>query len=105
MKIEVVFKLPDQDEMTKRLFAIGCTQDLRERFFPLLIKHAGEEVNSQKVIELLATAIEDYTQTMPESVIHSIKLLMYVNARLFIRALVDDEASAAEIKQYFMERI
>ena len=50
MKIEVVFKLPDQDEMTRRLFAIGCTQDLRERFFPLLTKYAGEEVNSQKVI-------------------------------------------------------
>ena len=102
MEIEVVFKLPNKEEMAKRLLSFRFTTDLRERFHPLLTSHAGEEVTVPKCIDLLVLAIHEYTRTLPDDIEHSIKLMMYVNAVWFARALIDDEAVVAKIKRHFL---
>ena len=98
----VVFKLPDREEMIKRLSAIPATLHLQEHFYPLLTKHEGKEVTLSKLIDLLVTAIHEYTQTMPDGTEHSIKLLMYVNAVWFVRALTDDKDVVVNIKKHFL---
>ncbi len=102
MKTEAVFKLPDEEKMLKRLFEIDLVSPLQKGFFPLLTRHAGEEVTPAKIIELLAKAIEEYTRTFSDSIALSIKQLMYLNAGWFAKALVDDEVIAKEIKQHFI---
>jgi len=106
MKIEVVFRLPDEEKMMKRLLEMGANQYLRTQFFPLLTRHAGEEVTVLGVIELLKAAIEEFVQkTIPDEMADSIKRLMYVSAEWFARALIDDGAVVAEIKKHFLHII
>ncbi len=101
MKTEAAFKLRNQEEMTGQLRAIGGTEDLRERFYPLLVKHAGKEATTQTVRDWLAGAIGEYTQTLPTNALRNIRRLMYINAGRFVDAMVVEAATATEIKAYF----
>ena len=101
METGQVFKLPSEEKIRGRLLAIGGTNHLQERFFPLLTKYAGKEATAQEVREWLVGAMGEYMQTLPKNALRNIRRLMYINAGRFVDAMVEEKAVAAEIKAHF----
>jgi len=58
-------KLPDRDEMLRRLVALDNNSHLVQKFYPKLLKDAGTEKFPLGVVMLLILAIADYTKGMP----------------------------------------
>ncbi len=89
--------LPSREEMLRRLIGVIDEPHLRERFFPLLLKSAGEERVPEGIILMLSLAIHDYTEGMPPVMTK----LMYMRLPEFIDALVKDEQVAAQTKALY----
>lgn len=96
-----VITLPNREEMQQRLLAVDDNSHLQERFYPLLLQHAGEEKVARGVVMLLALAIYDYTSGMPPVM----SGLMYMKADSYIDALVDDPEVAEAAKASLAEAL
>ena len=93
--IEKVITLPNRDEMLERLLKVSDNSHLQERFYPILLKQAGQERVLQGIVMMLALAIHDYVEGMPPVMAN----LMYMQAPDFIDALVSDAETAKESKE------
>lgn len=98
---EKVITLPQADDMFRRLVQVNDSAHLRERFYPLLLEHAGTEKVPDGVTLMVMLAIAEYTGNLPVVV----QSAMLVSAPRFIDALVDDAEVAAEAKQLFADAI
>lgn len=98
---EKVINLPNRDDMQRRLLAVDDNSHLQERFYPLLLKHAGEKLVAQGVVMLLALSIHDYTEGMPPMM----SGLMYMRADDYVDALVDDTEVADAAKSFLAEAL
>ncbi len=83
---EKVIVLPDRAEMLARLLGVSDDSHLSERFFPILLRHAGQTRNAHGIVLTLLLAIHDYTEGMP--VVMEAVLMLMLPA--LIRALVID---------------
>lgn len=98
---EKVITLPAREEMLDRLKKVSDNSHMQERFYPILLKHAGEEKVAQGVVMMLALAIHDYVEGMPPMMSN----LMYMQAPQFIEALVDDKEVAQQAKTFLEEAL
>lgn len=99
MPKDKVVKLPNREEMLKRLLKVSDESHFQERFYPILLQSAERELVAQGVVMMLTLAIHDYVQGMPPmmaGIVH-----MYVPQ--FIDALVDDKQVAEEAKAFHKE--
>lgn len=95
MDNERIATLPNQEEMLEHLIKVDDDPHLRERFYPLLTKHAGEEKVAEGIVLMLELAIYDYTEGMPSMM----SALMRMKLPNFIDALVDDPDIAQQAKE------
>ncbi len=51
--------LPEPEEMLERLVSTDDSQYMRDRFYPHLIRHAGEEKAAEGVLIMLLLAVEE----------------------------------------------
>lgn len=65
MLIEAKATLPDREELLRRLRLVSDNAHFEERFFPLILKHAGTEKVAMGVVMLMELALYDYLQGMP----------------------------------------
>ena len=93
--------LPNREEMLERLSKVCDIDHTRQKFFPKLLQHAGEEKVAQGVVMILALAIHDYTDGMPPMM----SSLLYMSAPQYIDALVTDPEVAEEAKAFLNEAL
>ncbi len=91
------FNLPSKEEMLARLLKVDDNGHFQERFYPKLLKEAGQQKVAMGVVMLLQLAIYDYTQGMPAMMVSLLNMRM----NDFIDALCPDEEIAAEAKAFF----
>ena len=96
---EKVITLPNRDEMLERLVKVSDNSHLQERFYPILLKQAGQERVALGIVMMLALATHDYVKGMPAVMAN----LMYMQAPGFIDALVSDPETAKEAKGFLKE--
>ncbi|MEX2145048.1 MAG: hypothetical protein WD712_01590 [Candidatus Spechtbacterales bacterium] len=98
---EKVITLPNRDEILARLVKVSDNSHLQERFYPILLKQAGQELVAQGIVMMLVLAIHDYVEGMPPVMAN----LMYMEAPGFIDALVSDPETAEEAKSFLKEAL
>lgn len=92
--------LVDAHTMQERLDILDdMATHTREKFYPLLLSHAGETLAYEGVVILLETAIYDYVQGLPSNMYNIMMNIMAGMAPLFVDAMIDDEQVAEEIKE------
>ncbi len=96
-----IITLPDRDEMLKRLLKVSDDSHMQERFYPILLKKAGQKQVALGVVNMLALAIHDYTEGLPPVM----TTMMYMQVPEFIDALVDDPEAAKEAKGFLQEAL
>lgn len=95
-----IITLPDRDDMLKRLLKVSDGSLLQERFYPILLEQAGQELAApQGIVMMLELAIQDYVKGMSPI----IAIQMYMQAPDFIDALVSDAEIAKEAKSLLQE--
>lgn len=94
-----VITLPDADDMLHRLIEVDDINHLQERFYPLLLRNAGEEKVATGVVMMITLAIHDYSEGMPSM----IQGLMFMNMENYLKALIDDEEVLQEAIEFFEE--
>lgn len=62
---EELITLSDADEMMQRLKAINDTSHLVERFYPLLLREAGQQKYRTGIDLMVKLAIYDYVRDLP----------------------------------------
>jgi hypothetical protein len=92
-----VITLPDADDMLRRLIEVDDINHLQERFYPLLLRNAGEEKVATGVVMMITLAIHDYSEGMPPM----IQGLMFMNMENYLKALIDDEEVLQEAIEFF----
>lgn len=80
---EKLITLPDEAEMLERLKAVSDEPHLVERFYPILLKNAGQEKTPQGVELIVALAIYDYVKDLPPVM----SALMNMRMEDFVEAL------------------
>jgi hypothetical protein len=93
--------LPDRAEMLRRLVAVRDNSHYQERFYPILLKDAGQRRVAAGVVMMFTLAIHDYTQGMPPMVAN----LVHMDVPEFIDALVDDKEVAEAAKAFLKEAL
>ncbi|MEK7100507.1 MAG: hypothetical protein AAB921_00210 [Patescibacteria group bacterium] len=91
------FTLPSSEEMLQRLLKVDDEPHLRQKFYPLLTQHAGEEKVAEGVVIILQLAIHDCTQGLPAMM----ALVLDQRMNAFIDALCPDEEVASDAKEFF----
>lgn len=86
------FSLPSESEMRLRLQTVSDEPYLAEKLYPLLLRHAGQELTATGLVLAVQGALLDYAQGRPP--IMSGIIQMYLNP--IVVALVDDEDIKAE---------
>lgn len=95
-----IITLPDRDDMLKRLLEVSDSSHLQERFYPILLEQAGQElVTPEGIAMMLALAIHDYLNGLPLIIASQ----MYMQVPDFIDALVSDAEIAKEAKSLMRE--
>lgn len=89
-------KLPERDDMFRRLVQVADMEDLKENFYPKLIESAGRELVSSGVIIMFVGAIHDYAKIQGGTA----GILLYQLLPDYIDAIVDDEEVAKSAKAY-----
>jgi hypothetical protein len=92
-----VITLPDREIMFQRLNKVDDNSHLQERFYPLLLKNAGEERVATGVVLMITLAIHDYSEGMPPM----IRGLMFMKMEDYLQALIDDEDVLQEAIRFF----
>ena len=91
---DATFTLPERKEMLDKLVAVQDNQHLRQKFYPLLLKDAGEEKVPMGVVMMLQLALYDYTEGMPPVMGKAMNMWM----PQYIEALCPTEEAAQEAK-------
>lgn len=92
---------PDRDEMLRRLLSINDDLDARLKFYPMLLRSAGKEINAIGIVYQLVVAIHDYTSSID---ILKSKKEIYEEVIRSIDVLVEDKDVADEVKE-ILEKI
>ena len=85
-------KLPDREEMLRRLIAFDDNSHLVQKFYPKLLKDAGTEKVPIGVVMILTLAIADYTEGMPIQM----QVIMEMKAQEIIKCMSPNEEFATE---------
>ncbi len=59
------FVLPEHDDMLRRLLSVEDEPHMVERFYPLILKYAGQKRAGGGIVMMFALAIADYTKPLP----------------------------------------
>ena len=101
-EVEKAITLPNQEEMLERLRKVNTDPSLESRFFPFLLKEAGNEFNGMGIAMIFLGAVRDYIDEVykGEKDMNSLEAQAMVANRVpqYIDALVDDSTVAAEAK-------
>lgn len=91
--------LPDREEMLRRLVAVNDSSHYQERFYPILLKQAGQERVAEGIVLMLSLAVHEYTAGMH----HQMANLLFMEVPDFIDALIDDKEAAEKTKVMWEE--
>lgn len=101
-EVEKAITLPNQEEMLERLRKVNTDPSLESRFFPSLLKEAGNEFDGTGIAMMFLGAVRDYIDEAykGEKDMTSIEAQALVANRVpqYIDALVDDSTVAAKAK-------
>lgn len=101
MAKDAVVRMPNREEMLRRLVSVSDESHFQERFYPILLRSADRELVAQGIVMMFALAIHDYTQGMPPMMAG----LVYMYVPQFIDALVDDKQIASDAKKFLQEAV
>jgi hypothetical protein len=90
-----ITKLLDTKTMLENLIKVNDIPHLQERFYPKLIKRAGDELNGLGVLLAVQIAIAEYTEGMPPMMAH----LMQFQVEDFCAAMINDQEVLADAKR------
>lgn len=82
-----IITVPGAEELASRLIAVDSEPHLQERFYPLLMKTAGQPRSGEGIVIALMLAVSDYTQGQPPIM----ATLMHMRLHQFLGAFTDDE--------------
>lgn len=94
---EKVVRLPDSDEMLRRLVAVMDEPHARQKFYPKLLRSAGEELYPEGVVNILMGAIYEYTLGFPPS----FEATVYMRFDEYLGALIPDAEAAQEARDHY----
>ena len=101
-EVEKATTLPNQEEMLERLRKVSTDQSLEAKFYPSLLKEAGNEFNGIGIAMVFLGAVRDYIDEVykGEKNMTSLEAQALVANRVsqYIDALIDDPVVAAEAK-------
>lgn len=86
MTAERIITLPGREDMLTRLIAVSDEPHFKERLYPLILQHAGQERAGSGIALMLALAIEDYCKGLPGIM----RTLLYVRIDKFIDAVAGE---------------
>lgn len=93
--------LPDQEKMLEKLKKVSKDQLFQERFYPLLIKHAGKVKNDSDAYAMFHKAINEASR-------HKASLFfvrLYQDMPKFVDAIVNDKKVAERTKAILRENL
>lgn len=100
-KSENVIRLPEAEEMKRRLLSVDDNSHLQQEFYPILLEQAGQKRVAMGIVEMLTLAIHDYTNGMPATM----SRLLHMRANEFVDALIDDARVATAAKAQLREAL
>lgn len=92
-------ELPDREEMARRLLAISPDENLREKFYPRLLRYAGKHMLPVGINAVFTEAIHHFDAS-EESVEEAVLYLMVDHC---IDAVVEDVEVAQSVKANMRE--
>jgi len=96
-------RLPERDELARRLGIANPTIELRRKFYPILLRDAGRECGAEAIVMMLTLAIGEYAEQLAPNEAGSPFLTRPFDLCRYVDALVDDERVAAEAKDLLRE--
>lgn len=90
--------LADAVDMERSLRDINSIRNLQERFYPLLIQHAGKKMPPMHIILVLTLAIQEYTQGMPSM----IASLLEMNGEHYAAAMCGDKEQEQAVRNEWL---
>lgn len=96
-KEKTLITLPTPAQMLEKLLTVNNEPHLQQKFYPILLQHAGKQIYASAINIILATAIFDYTQGLPP-VMTGILMLAVPK---YIRALISDEQGQKEALELY----
>lgn len=82
------------EELTDRLVTIDDNPHLQERFYPRLMKLAGQELYGEGIVNALVLAVADYTEGQPPIM----TTLMHMRLHQFIPAFTTNPLALADAR-------
>ena len=95
-KLDTV-KMPDGDEMFRRLQSVDKWPTLMNNCYPVMLQAAGQSLNSHGVVLMLLSGISELDGKVDKRV----SAPLYNMIPQFIDVLVDDDNIREEAKQYW----
>lgn len=86
-------RLPDRDEMLRRLKSVYWDEDVEEHCFPRLLQHAGESLSAWQFGALVVDAMLGFPGVNPG---RAARFIEHIEG--YIDALIDDEHVLAEVR-------
>ena len=85
---------PGREELLRRLTAIDGNEHLAERFYPLLLSYAGQEMESTGIVVAVTLSLAEYTEGLPPVLWVHLKPRVHEFASVF----TDDPDMLAEVR-------
>lgn len=89
--------LPPRDEMFHRLVGVNASTSLQRKFYPLLMREAGQPLMTIDIVRLMQIAMYEYARNASSSDF----ALTIILAPRFIDAITPDRAVAQKAKEIF----
>ena len=87
-------KLPDENEIERRLIMVNNNRELREGFYPLIAEHGSRQMTAGGIATVIRLAIHKYANGN-RSIINE----LFDRAPLMIQMIVDDTRMARKVKE------
>lgn len=89
--------LPSREVMLARLFTVNDSEPVKQRLYPKLLEHAGEERIVVWIVVILQLALYEYTRGMPTDEADA----LHEEMPRFIKALAPNEETAKEAMEFW----
>lgn len=89
-------QLGSQEEMLSQLSSVLNETNVAERYYPVLLAHAGTEKNPQQIVDMFADGTEKFLATFPAAESKMVRVQIVPYEIPFIRALLRNNPAEAE---------
>ncbi len=94
--------LPDENEMRQRLSSLFITPEARDKFLPLLLKHAGRTLPVSEVAGIVVSAARERA---PKDEPHNMRFFVGLHIPQIIEAMVPDRRMQEKAQTFLAEAL